>query len=108
MPSQFHYDVFLSHSSKDKAAVRPLAERLRNRRAAVSQRGRKDERHLEAEFQRLAFNLQPLLRTFRFRDPLNKARRLIPLRLDDAPVAGKRPMPQRKGSGYGQERCNTT
>ena len=28
-PRQFHYDVLLSHSSKDKAVVRPLAERLR-------------------------------------------------------------------------------
>ena len=25
----FQYDVFLSHSAKDKAVVRPLAERLR-------------------------------------------------------------------------------
>jgi len=25
----FTYDVFLSHSAKDKAVVRPLAERLR-------------------------------------------------------------------------------
>jgi len=29
MADQFEYDVFLSHSSKDKAVVRPLAERLR-------------------------------------------------------------------------------
>ena len=29
MPSEFQYDVFLSHSAKDKAVVRPLAERLR-------------------------------------------------------------------------------
>ena len=29
MPDQFQYDAFLSHSSKDKAVVRPLAERLR-------------------------------------------------------------------------------
>ena len=29
MPNEFPYDVFLSHSSKDKAVVRPLAERLR-------------------------------------------------------------------------------
>ena len=28
MPDQFFYDVFLSHFSKDKAVVRPLAERL--------------------------------------------------------------------------------
>ena len=29
MPEQFSYDVFLSHSAKDKAVVRSLAERLR-------------------------------------------------------------------------------
>ena len=29
MPDEFLYDVFLSHSAKDKAVVRPLAERLR-------------------------------------------------------------------------------
>ena len=29
MPDDFPYDVFLSHSAKDKAVVRPRAERLR-------------------------------------------------------------------------------
>jgi hypothetical protein len=29
MPNDFQFDVFLSHSAKDKAVVRPLAERLR-------------------------------------------------------------------------------
>jgi hypothetical protein len=29
MPNEFPYDVFLSHSSKDKAVVRSVAERLR-------------------------------------------------------------------------------
>ena len=29
MGAEFQYDVFLSHSAKDKAVVRPLAERLR-------------------------------------------------------------------------------
>jgi hypothetical protein len=29
MGQEFEYDVFLSHSAKDKAVVRPLAERLR-------------------------------------------------------------------------------
>ena len=28
MPDEFQYDDFLSHSAKDKAVVRPLAERL--------------------------------------------------------------------------------
>ena len=30
--------------------------------------------------------------TFRFRDPLNKERRFLPLRLDDAPIKGFRRM----------------
>ena len=29
MSEAFQFDVFLSHSAKDKAVVRPLAERLR-------------------------------------------------------------------------------
>jgi len=29
MPDHFQFDVFLSHSAKDRAVVRPLAERLR-------------------------------------------------------------------------------
>ena len=29
MAEDFHYDVFLSHSAKDKAVVRAIAERLR-------------------------------------------------------------------------------
>jgi hypothetical protein len=29
MPNEFQYDVFLSHSAKDKAVVRPLAGQLR-------------------------------------------------------------------------------
>ena len=29
MPDSFPFDVFLSHSAKDKAVVRPLAERLK-------------------------------------------------------------------------------
>ena len=29
MPDEFQFDVFLSHSAKNKAVVRPLAERLR-------------------------------------------------------------------------------
>ena len=58
-PESFHYDVFLSHSSKDKAVVRPLAERLRA-----------DGVPLESG-------------TFRFRDPLNRESRFPPLRFDD-------------------------
>ena len=77
MSENFQYDVFLSHSSKDKAVVRPLAERLRNA--------------FGSDWAQLACPAVALLRrrkagtcgsgTFRFRDPLNKERRFIPLRL---------------------------
>ena len=42
MSTGFQYDVFLSHSSKDKAVVRELAERLRACRAVAPERRRKD------------------------------------------------------------------
>jgi hypothetical protein len=35
-PDEFQYDVFLSHSARDKAVVRPLAERLRQDGLKVS------------------------------------------------------------------------
>jgi hypothetical protein len=69
MPDAFQYDVFLSHSAKDKAAVRPLAERLRKDR-------------LRNNSQPSTLNPQPACA------PLNQERRFIPLRLDDAPFKG--------------------
>ena len=42
MPDEFAYDVFLSNSAKDKAVVRPLAERLpaaRRKTAVASECG---------------------------------------------------------------------
>jgi len=78
MPDDFHYDVFLNHSSKDKTAVLPLVERLRaDGLQTVSQPstlnsqppGGSDWAQLEAG-------------TFRFRDPLNHEPRLAPLRLE--------------------------
>jgi hypothetical protein len=42
MEQDFQYDVFLSHSAKDKAVVRPLAERLRTGRAEAAGRRRKE------------------------------------------------------------------
>ena len=42
MATDFQYDVFLSHSSKDKAVVRELAERLRACRAGAARRRRTD------------------------------------------------------------------
>ena len=81
MSNDFQFDVFLSHSAKDKAVVRPLAERLRQ-----------DGRQGKAEFRRQkakvgihpsSFFLHPFPCA-----PLNQERRFIPLRLDDAPIKG--------------------
>jgi hypothetical protein len=82
MPEDFKYDVFLSHSAKDKAVVRLLAERLREDGLKVWF----DEWEIgqaqpasASELQPSAFSLQPFPPA-----PLNKERRFIPLRLDDA------------------------
>ena len=101
MPGEFPYDVFLSHSAKDKPVVRDVAERLR-----------KDGLRKASQLSTLTSQLLPRLErsrvlvlcmsanafgsdwaqwesgTFRFRDPLNMARRFLPLRLDDAPIKG--------------------
>ena len=121
----FTYDVFLSHSAKDKAVVRPLAERLRadgvkvsfdewvlkpavplahrmgegsGVRAAKIEEGpfKFGTRNSEFGIARLCMSAHTFdsdwaqleSGTFRFRDPLNKERRFLPLRLDDAPIKG--------------------
>ena len=103
----FAYDVFLSHSEKDKAIVRPLAERLRkdglkvwfdeweirpgDSLPAKTEEGLEQARVLVLCLSANAFGsdwAQVEAGTFRFRDPLNKERRFIPLRLDDAPIKG--------------------
>jgi tetratricopeptide (TPR) repeat protein len=103
----FSYDLFLSHSSDDKAVVRPLAERLRRDGLKVwfdewelrpgdsipakIEEGLEHSRVLVLCMSANAFGsdwAQLESQTFRFRDPLNKGRRFIPLRLDDAPVKG--------------------
>jgi hypothetical protein len=95
MPDEFKYDVFLSHSAKDKAVVRPVAELLRKDGLLDSSFGfRVSEFGFPPLAARLSANtfgcdwtqLQGV--TFRFRDPLNKERRFIPPRLDDAPIKG--------------------
>lgn len=107
MADDFKYDVFLSHSSKDKPVVRPIAERLRNDGLKVwfdeweiklgdsipvkIEEGLEHSRVLVLCMSAHAFGAGwPQLEagTFRFRDPLNKERRFIPLRLDDAPIKG--------------------
>jgi len=107
MSDQFPFDVFLSHSSKDKTVVRSLAERLRldglkvwfdewvlkpgDSIPAKVEEGLTHSRVLVLCMSANAFGsdwAQLEAGTFRFRDPLNQERRFIPLRLDDAPIKG--------------------
>ena len=102
MEIEFSNDVFLSHSAKDKAVVRPLAERLRkdglkvwfdewvlkpgdNIPAKIDE-GLEKSRVLVLCMSANAFGsdwAQLEAGTFRFRDPLNQERRFLPLRLDE-------------------------
>src|SRR6185503_1301080 len=105
MPNEFKYDVFLSHSAKDKAVVRELAEWLKRDGLRVwfdeweiqpgDMIGRRMEEGLEASrvlvlcVSQHAFESEWAALesgTFRFRDPTNKERRFIPLRLDDVEI----------------------
>lgn len=105
MAPEFEYDVFLSHSSKDKEVVRDVAERLRKDGVKVwfdewvLQPGDDISLKVEKGLQRSriqvlctsknAFGsdwMQLESATFLFRDPLNKERRLVTLRLDDTPL----------------------
>ena len=107
MSDDFKYDVFLSHSSKDKTVVRAVAERLRSDGLRVwlddweigpgdsipakIEDGLEHSRVLVLCMSVNAFGsewAQLEAGTFRFRDPLNKERRFIPLRLDDVPIKG--------------------
>ena len=103
----FAFDVFLSHAAADKSVVRELAERLRKDGLKVwfdewiikpgdsipakIEDGLEQSRLLVLCLSANAVGRDwPLLEsgTFRFRDPLNKERRFIPLRLDDTPIKG--------------------
>lgn len=102
MPERFEYDVFLSHSSKDKSRVRRLAKRMRDvglrvwfdewiikagdDRDLAIERGLEKSRvqvlclspaALDSDWVRLERN------TVLFRDPTNRDRRFIPLLLTD-------------------------
>ena len=107
MSNQLPFDVFFSHSSKDKAVVRPLVERLRKDGLKVwfdewvlkpgdsipakIEEGLERSRVLVLCMSANAFGsdwAQLESGTFRFRDPLNKERRFLPLCLDDAPIKG--------------------
>lgn len=105
MSEPFDFDVFLSHSSKDKPVVRALAERLRADGLRVwfdewiiepgdSIPSKVDEGLEKSAVLVLCMSANAFgsdwaqleSYTFRFRDPLNKQRRFVPLRLDDAEI----------------------
>ncbi len=105
MPDDFQYDVFLSHSGKDKKVVRDIAELLKmdgvkmwfddwilipgNSISTKIEEGLERSRVLVLCMSANAFGsdwAQLESGTFRFRDPLNKERRIRLLRLDDAPI----------------------
>ena len=120
MHDEFPYDVFPHHSAKAKAVVRPLAERLRadgvkvwfdewvfkpgdgidrsQSKTAKIEEGLERSRVLVLRMSANAFGSDwaqlesGTLRTGQrpFRDPLNKERRLLPLRLDDAFLSQQR------------------
>jgi hypothetical protein len=112
MSEQFNYDVFLSHSSKDKAVVRELAGRLKKDgvRVWLDEEQIKPGDSIPAKIEEGLEHSRVLVLCMSanafgsdwaqleagtcgrgnlpFRDRLNQERRLIPLRLDDAPVRG--------------------
>ncbi|MCP4582232.1 MAG: TIR domain-containing protein [candidate division Zixibacteria bacterium] len=105
--TDFKYDVFISHSSKDKSVPRAIAKRLRDDGLRVwfdewelkgddsdpakIEDGLEHSRVLVLCMSKNAFGsdwAKLEAGTFRFRDPLNKDRRFIPLRLDKAHIPG--------------------
>jgi WD40 repeat protein len=107
MNAQFGFDVFLSHSSRDKRVVRDVAERLRADGLRVwfdeweirpgdsiqrkVEEGLQSSRVLVLCMSANAFGsewAQLEAGTFRFRAPLNKDLSFVPLRIDDAPIEG--------------------
>ena len=112
MADEFQFDVFLSHSAKDKAVVRELAARLQRDgvRVWLDEEQIKPGDSIPAKIEAGLEHSRVLVlcmsanafgsdwaqleagtcgrRNLRFRDPLNQERRFIPLRLDDAPIKG--------------------
>jgi len=107
MEDKFSYDVFLTYSSKDKKIVHALAKRLKSDGVKVwldewmikpggslrkiIEEGLEHSRVLVLCMSANAFGkdwTQLESHTFRFRDPLNKERIFLPLRLDNSPIKG--------------------
>src|SRR5947209_3757409 len=107
MSDQFEFDVFLSHTSNDRTIVRVIADRLRKDGLRVwfdewvirpgdsiperVEEGLERSRVLVLCMSAPAFGSDWAAlesQTLRFRDPLNKERRLILLRLDEEPIKG--------------------
>ncbi|MBX3450999.1 MAG: toll/interleukin-1 receptor domain-containing protein [Planctomycetaceae bacterium] len=105
MNESFSFDVLLSHSAKDTAVVRSLAERLRKDGVkmrydesvlkpgdsipAKIEQGLECSRVLVLCMSANAFGSDPAQLesgTFLFRDPLNKAHRFLRHRLDEAHI----------------------
>src|SRR5437870_2934775 len=105
MSESFGWDLFLSYSSRDRSIVGAIAERLRADGLRVwfdaweLRAGDHVQARIEDGLERArvlvmcmsanAFGsdwTQLEAGTFRFRDPLNKDRRFVPVRLDGAPV----------------------
>jgi small GTP-binding protein len=107
MPQEFEFDVFVSYSRKDEAAVLDLAQRLANEgvRVWLDQWAIQIGDSIPAKIEYGLMHSRLLLlcisahalgadwvtlesHSFRFRDPLNQERRMIPVRLDDAEIHG--------------------
>jgi len=105
MGDGFDYDVFLSHSSADKPIVRELARRLKADGVRVwfdewviqpgdsiplaIEQGLESSRALVLAMSRDAFSSDWVTlerHTAVFRDPTNRHKRFVPLRLDDADI----------------------
>ncbi|MCH8242756.1 MAG: toll/interleukin-1 receptor domain-containing protein [Planctomycetes bacterium] len=99
------YDVFLSHASVDKPAVRELAARLKGDGLRVwldewviqpgdsiplaIEQGLESSRTLVLVMSQVAFDSEWVTlerHTALFRDPTNQQRRFIPLQLDDCDI----------------------
>ena len=107
MSKAFEYDVFLSHASADKPAVRELAARLKRDGLKVwldewiiqpgdsiplaIEQGLESSRTLVLVISQAAFSSEWVRlerHTALFRDSTNQQRRFIPLRLDDCEING--------------------